>query len=216
MGTMAGKPRWKTGRELAYPVWTIVTPPRENGITDMAESTTPKSSRSAKAKATESAPADNRAEARSKFTAALEEAKAGVAALGREAQVQADTIKEKAMTKQADWQSEAKAYGDQAKAKAGELATQGKAKTSEALGAFGKAVSDNAGLIDDKLGEKYGDYARSAARSIQETAAKLDAKSVEDLGEDAKEFVRKSPGLAVGLAAVAGFVIARMMKGSND
>lgn len=182
----------------------------------MAESTTQKSPRSAKAKAAESAPADNRAEAKSKFTSALEEAKAGVAALGREAQAQADTIKEKAMNKQADWQSDAKAYGDQAKAKAGELATQGKAKTTEALSALGKAVSDNAGLIDDKLGEKYGDYARSAARSIQETAAKIDAKSVEELGEDAKEFVRKSPGLAVGLAAVAGFMIARMFKGSKD
>lgn len=182
----------------------------------MAETTTQKSTRSTKAKTVESAPADNRTEAKSKFTAALEEAKAGVAALGREAQVQADTIKEKAMNKQADWQSEAKAYGEQAKAKAGDLAVQGKAKTSEALNALGKAVSDNAGVIDDKLGEKYGDYARTAARSIQETAAKLDAKSVEELGEDAKEFVRKSPGLAVGLAAVAGFMVARMFKGSKD
>lgn len=182
----------------------------------MADSSPQKSTRSTKAEATESAPVDNRAEAKSKFTSALEEAKAGVAALGREAHTQADTLKEKAMNKQANWQTEAKAYGEQAKAKVGELAHDGKAKTSEALTALGKAVTDNATVIDDKLGEKYGDYARSAGRSIQETAAKLDAKSVDELGEEAREFVRKSPGLAVGLAAVAGFMVARMFKGSKD
>lgn len=182
----------------------------------MPESTTQKNTRSAKATIDESAATDNKAEARSKFNAALDEAKAGVAALSREAHAQADSIKEKAMNKQAGWQEDAKAYGEQAKTKAGELATQGKAKTSEALSALGKSVADNAGVIDDKLGEKYGDYARTAARSIQETAAKIDSKSVEELGEDAKEFVRKSPGLAVGLAAVAGFLVARMFKGSKD
>ena len=120
------------------------------------------------------------------------------------------------MDKQENWQTEVKAYGEQAKVKAGELAHDGKAKTSEALTALGKAVTDNAGKIDDKLGEKYGDYARSAGRSIQETAAKLDAKTVDELGEDATEFVRKSPGLAVGLAAVAGFMIARMFTGGGS
>lgn len=182
----------------------------------MVESTTKKSPRTTKAKAAADAPEDNRAEAKSKFNAALEEAKAGVAALSREAQGQAESLRDMAMTKQADWQAEAKVYGEQAKTKAAELATQGKAKTSEALTILGKAVADNAGTIDDKLGEKYGDYARSAARSIQETAAKLDSKSIEDLGDDAKEFVRKSPGLAVGFAAVAGFMIARVFKGSKD
>ncbi len=38
----------------------------------------------------------------------------------------------------------------------------------------------------------------------------------EDIGEDAKQFVRKSPGLAVGIAAVAGFMLARLFKGSSD
>lgn len=182
----------------------------------MAESTTSKSTRSTKAKAEEAAPADNRTEAKSKFTAALDEAKAGMAALGREAQGQADAYREKAMAAQADWQDQAKKYSDQAMATAGDLANQGKAKTSEALGMLGKAVADNAGMIDEKLGEKYGDYARSAARTLQENAAALESKSFEELGDDAKEFVRKSPALAVGLAAAAGFVFARMFKGSKD
>ena len=51
---------------------------------------------------------------------------------------------------------------------------------------------------------------------MQDVAARLDAKELEELAEDAKEFVRKSPGLAVGLAAVAGFMLARMLRGSSD
>jgi hypothetical protein len=33
------------------------------------------------------------------------------------------------------------------------------------------------------------------------------------LGNDAREFVRKSPGTAVGLAALAGFLFARLFRG---
>jgi hypothetical protein len=69
----------------------------------------------------------------------------------------------------------------------------GKAKASDALTTLGKVVADNAGLVDGKLGEKYGDYARSAARSIQETAAKLESKDLAELGDEAKSFVRKNP-----------------------
>ena len=53
---------------------------------------------------------------------------------------------------------------------------------------------------------------------MQESAAKLDSKDLNELGDDAKEFVRKSPGLAIGIAAVAGFLLSRVFKGgsSND
>lgn len=75
---------------------------------------------------------------------------------------------------------------------------------------------DTAPTVDDKLGAKYGDYARTASRSLQEASAKIDAKSVDELGNDAREMVRKSPGLAIGIAAVGGFLLARMFRGSND
>ncbi len=103
----------------------------------------------------------------------------------------------------------------QAKVRAGELAAEGKAKTSDALASLGKIVGDNAKVIDDKLGARYGDYARTAARSMQETAAKIEAKDLNELADDTKQFVRKSPGLALGIAALAGFVLSRVFKGSS-
>ncbi len=148
---------------------------------------------------------DKRAEAKSHFNAAVEEAKAGAAALKSEAKDRAASYKEQADGKRAEW-------SDEAKVKVGELAQDGKAKASGALAGLSKVAADNAGVIDEKLGSRYGDYARSASRSLQDTADRLDNKSVEELTEDAREFVRNSPGTAIGIAALAGFFFARILR----
>ena len=158
---------------------------------------------------------NNRTEAKSRFNAALEEAKAGAAALKAEAGDRATAYRAQAQGKGEDWLIEAKAYGEDAKVKGKELATEGKVKASEGIRSLGQVVAENAHVVDEKLGAKYGDYARSASRSLSQTADKLDQKSVDDLGEDAREFVRKSPGLAVGIAAIAGFMLSRLFRGSR-
>ena len=148
---------------------------------------------------------NRRAEAKSRFNAALDEARAGAALLGAEARDRASAYGVQARERGDDWTSEAKT-------RATELAYEGKARASEALSGLGRLVGDNAATIDDRLGSQYGDYARSASQSLQSTAAKLDQKSVEQLGEDAREMVRKSPAAAVGLAALAGFLLARLFR----
>lgn len=145
-------------------------------------------------------------EARSRFNSALDEARAGVAALGAEARERASGYGTTARTKGSD-------YAGQLKTKAGDLAVEGKARASEAISGIAKLVNDNAPALEDKLGAKYADYARSASQSLDSAATKLDQKSVEELGQDAREFVRKSPGTAVGLAALAGFLFARLLRG---
>jgi len=154
--------------------------------------------------------------AKAKFARALEEAKAGVQQLGREAQEKAGAARKKATAASGEMAEEAKAKGQQAKDKAFELANEGKAKASEAISGISKIVNDNAPVIDEKVGPKYGEYARSAAKSIQGAADWVEHKDLVELGEDAKEFVRKSPGLAVGLAAVAGFMLARLFRGNSS
>ncbi|MCR2833935.1 hypothetical protein [Parerythrobacter lacustris] len=173
----------------------------------MAEATTSKS-KTAKKTAVKPAspPANGSAEAKTRFNAALEEAKAGAAALKTEAADRAMAYRDQAKGKSQDWAADAKT-------KAGELAVEGKTKASDAIASLGKVVADNAVTIDERFGEKYGDYARKASRGLQETSAKLDAKGIDELGEDAREFVRKSPGTAIGIAAVAGFLLARLFGG---
>ena len=165
-------------------------------------------------------------QAKAKFAKALDEARAGAQilastaqgkakAIAGQAQDKADAYRTRAMEQGETFISDTKVYGTQAKEKAAELARDGKSKASDALSGLGQIVADTAPTIDDKLGAKYGDYARTAARSMQEGAAKLDAKDLGELGNDAKEFVQKSPGLAVGIAAVAGFFLARLFKGNS-
>ena len=154
---------------------------------------------------------NHRAEARSRFNAALEEAKAGMQALKAGASERGANYRSMAADSRADWVEDAKAMSDKARKQAEDLAVKGKARASDGISALGRAVSDTAAVIDDKLGAKYGDYARSAARSMQETAARLEAKELDELGNDVKAYVRKSPGTALGIAAVAGFFLARLL-----
>jgi ElaB/YqjD/DUF883 family membrane-anchored ribosome-binding protein len=177
-------------------------------MADAAAKTTkpraPKKS-AAKKNTAPAAPRSNTELAKSRFNAALDEAKAGAAALTAEARSRGSSYTTQARKSGDD-------YAAQAKTKAAELARDGKSKASDALSTLGQTVADNAGTIDDRFGTKYGDYARTASRSLQETAAKLDSKSVEELGEDAREMVRRNPGAAVGIAAIVGFFFARLFR----
>ncbi|WP_206675020.1 hypothetical protein [Alteripontixanthobacter muriae] len=153
---------------------------------------------------------DGRNEAKTRFNSALNEAKAGAAALKAEAGHRADDYKTRARGKGDDFRAEAKAYGDQAKGRANEYALEGKSKVSGGIASLARLVDENASTLDEKMGAQYGDYARTASRSLQDTADSLDNKSIEELGEDVREFVRKSPGTAIGIAAVTGFMLSRM------
>ena len=173
----------------------------------------PKKAAAKKPAAAKTATKAGTADAKAKITKAVETARANATALTKDAQAKAGEYKQQLAARSEDWAGDAKELATQAKDRAGELAVEGKAKASDAIASLGKIVADNAGTIDEKLGARYGDYARTAARSMQETAAKIEAKDLNELGDDAKEFVRKSPGLAIGLAAFAGFLFSRLFKG---
>ncbi len=73
-------------------------------------------------------------------------------------------------------------------------------------------VGDTADGIEERLGADYGDYARRAAGAIENAANSLASKDPDELIDDTREFVRKSPGIALAGAAVVGFVLARLIK----
>src|SRR3982750_4718133 len=49
-----------------------------------------------------------------------------------------------------------------------------------------------AGTVDEKVGEQYGQYARSAADAVANFSGALKEKQVDDIIDDAREFVKKS------------------------
>jgi hypothetical protein len=100
--------------------------------------------------------------------------------------------------------------------KARGLVGQGLERGAEALANVGRMVGDTADGIDERLGAEYGDYARRAAGAIEDAANSLASKDPDELIDDTRTFVRKSPGVALAGAAVVGFAIARLIKAGLD
>ncbi|MDR6789613.1 ElaB/YqjD/DUF883 family membrane-anchored ribosome-binding protein [Sphingomonas sp. BE138] len=105
---------------------------------------------------------------------------------------------------------------EQAADKARGLAEDGKAKATDALAQLSQLLTDAAGQVDEKLGAQYGQYARSAADRVQGFSSAIDQKSIDDLLDDARALVRKSPEVAIGVAAGVGFVVARLIGSAVD
>ena len=96
------------------------------------------------------------------------------------------------------------------------LVGQGLERSSEALANVSKLVGGTAEGLEERLGPEYGDYARKAATAIEDVANKLASKNPDELIEDTRELVRKSPGVALAGAAIVGFALARLVKTGLD
>jgi hypothetical protein len=96
------------------------------------------------------------------------------------------------------------------------LVGQGLERSSEALANVSKLVGDTAEGLEERLGPEYADYARKAATAIEDVANSLASKDPDELIEDTRNFVRKSPGVALAGAAIVGFAVARLVKSGLD
>ena len=96
------------------------------------------------------------------------------------------------------------------------FADDGKAKATTLLADVSEVIDEAAQAIDRKFGEDYGDYAHRASTAVSGFADRVRAKTLDDLIDDTRDFVRKSPGIAIGIAAVAGFMLVRLIKTGLD
>ena len=104
----------------------------------------------------------------------------------------------------------------QAGEKARGLADMGKERASGALDQLAQMLTDAAGQVDGKLGAQYGQYARTAAEQVQGFSSAVKDKDMDELVDQARELVRKSPAIAIGAAAAVGFVLARLIQSGLD
>ena len=93
-----------------------------------------------------------------------------------------------------------------------EFAEGGKNRATDALDELSKVVADTADSIDQRLGGDYGEYARKASDAVAGFADTLRQKDVDEVYDNVRDAVRKSPGVAVGIAAVVGFTLVRLVK----
>jgi len=95
-------------------------------------------------------------------------------------------------------------------------AETGKTRATTALDDLSQVVSDAALSIDERLGSEFGEYARRAADAVTGLADGLRDRDVDQLFDDGRNLVRKSPGIALGAAAVVGFTLVRLIKSGMD
>jgi len=100
--------------------------------------------------------------------------------------------------------------------KARQFVDDGKSRATGALDQLVQMLNDAAAQVDDKLGGQYGDYARNAATQVQGFAESVRAKDTDALIEDARGFIRQSPGVAIGVTAALGFAVARLVQSGLD
>jgi ElaB/YqjD/DUF883 family membrane-anchored ribosome-binding protein len=108
--------------------------------------------------------------------------------------------------------SQAYQLRDQGVDRVREFAVGGKTRASDALEELSRVFADTAETIDERLGREYGEYARKASDAVSGFVDTLRRKEVDEIYQDMSNAVRKSPGVAIGVAAVVGFALARVVK----
>jgi ElaB/YqjD/DUF883 family membrane-anchored ribosome-binding protein len=112
---------------------------------------------------------------------------------------------------------DAGAYASKAGETIRDAAEGGKGKAADALHGIAEAVRELAGKAGaDGTSAKAADFARKAADSMDKLSDVLKDKSMEDLGNDVRSFVKERPAVAIGVAAVLGFALARALKSGGD
>jgi hypothetical protein len=101
---------------------------------------------------------------------------------------------------------------DEAASRARGLVGQGLERGSSTLTNVAGLIEDTVQQIEEKLGPQYGEYARTASQTINGYATSLQNKDPDELVDDARELIRKSPGVALAGAAVVGFGLVRLFK----
>jgi ElaB/YqjD/DUF883 family membrane-anchored ribosome-binding protein len=177
----------------------------------MAETTgaKPRKPRAAKPKAATAA----KPRARKATPNTAERVSASTVSLEEQLRSKAEGIRAEATRKAGEIGDEVSKLAGQAGDRARDLANQGKGKAATGLEALAKAIEDSAGTVDDRLGQQYGDFARSAAGTVAGLAGKLDQQDIDELVASTRDFVKKSPAVAIGSAAVVGFMLARLLRG---
>ncbi|MGB3724110.1 MAG: hypothetical protein WA979_14990 [Pacificimonas sp.] len=131
------------------------------------------------------------------------------------AEHQDDTPASKRSELAAQARTKASEYAQQAGGKARGAAEEGKAKAAETIGGLAKSTRDAAKQFEGTQAAMLTGYVASAADGIEKFGKSLDDKSIDELIDDAREMVRRSPAIAIGAAAAVGFLISRFVKATD-
>lgn len=94
-------------------------------------------------------------------------------------------------------------------------ATEQKEAGAEHVASFARAV-DRAADELERSSPELARYAHQAASSVDKLSDTLRQRSVRDLIDESNDFARREPALFFGAAVIAGMVISRFLRSSED
>ncbi len=90
----------------------------------------------------------------------------------------------------------------------------GKLQLAGTLDGLVQAAHEFAAKLEGGAGGPVADIAKRVAGTVSEWQQSIETKSVEDLLDAGRDFVRQSPMLSMTLSVAAGFLVSRMLKSS--
>ncbi len=110
--------------------------------------------------------------------------------------------------------SEASKLADQVSERARSVAESGKTRATETIGSAAQFVHENADKLGEQTTPKVAEYAHQAADALDGFSQTLRTKSIDELVGDVRNFVKRSPAVAIGAAVAIGFVLTRFARSS--
>lgn len=112
--------------------------------------------------------------------------------------------------------TEASKLRDQATDRARSAAVTGKQRASETIDGLAQTVHETAAKLEQQTSPQVARYAHQAADALDSLSATLRTKDVDELVDDARQLIRRSPAIAIGAAAAIGFALSRFLKASSE
>jgi hypothetical protein len=104
----------------------------------------------------------------------------------------------------------------QATDRARSAAETGKTRATETIDGFARAVHEAAGNLEQQVNPQIAQYAHRAADALDSLSDSLRNKSVDELIDNARDFARRSPAVAIGAAVAVGFALSRFLKATSS
>jgi len=96
-----------------------------------------------------------------------------------------------------------------------EIVEDGKAQITSALNEVATAAHEIADKLNDNGGGAVSPYIVKVATTVEGWSHDIQRMTSGDIGNDVRDFARRMPGLAIGLALVSGLIVARLLKAES-
>lgn len=96
-----------------------------------------------------------------------------------------------------------------------EIVEDGKAQITSALNEVATAAHEIADKLNDNGGGAVSPYIVKVATTVEGWSHDIQRMTPGDIGNDVRDFARRMPGLAIGLALVSGLIVARLLKAES-